>query len=346
MVLATGRDVAGPHGKILAARALLDGDALSGELYDSVYQSTRCKACESVCPSGIRITDIIQALRHDLILEGLEPETHSATAGNISTRGNPPGLPPEERLQGVDVPVLRLGAEYLYLTGCWLAYRNPEVVKDTMALLEQAGVDFTMLGKFEFCCGIFQIDTGHLEEVAVLAKKNINLIESLGVQAIVTSCPSCSNVYANIYPKLYRRPAFRVLSMVELLHSLWREGRLRISRTNRERVVYKDPCHLGRTGGCYDEPRELIAATGAELVEMEDTREQAICCAAPAGVKIRYPEITTAVEKKHILEEAQKAGADAIVTSCPFCYLNLSAVSEDFRVVDITQLIKKCVVRD
>jgi glycerol-3-phosphate dehydrogenase subunit C len=340
MVLVTGRDTAGPWGKILAARALLKGEALDDELYDSVYQSTRCKACENVCPEGIKITEIIQALRHDLILDGCEPETHSNTAGNISRLGNPPGLPPEERLSDVEIPELRCGAEYLYLTGCWVAYRMPEVARDTMELLQRAGVDFTMLGRDEFCCGIFQIDTGHLKEAAALAKKNIEMVESTGVKAIVTSCPSCANVYNNIYPKLYRKPRFDVLTVPQLLHALLKEDRIKIAKTLSQTFTYKDPCHLGRTGGCYDEPRELITATGARLVEMRDTREQAICCAAPAGVRVRYPDITASVEK-HILSEAKKTGAEAMVTSCPFCFLNFKQVSEDFEVVDIAQLVRK-----
>jgi heterodisulfide reductase subunit D len=90
------------------------------------------------------------------------------------------------------------------------------------------------------------------------------------------------------------------------------------------KVTYHDSCELGRSLGLYDPPRELIASIpGVELVEMERSRDKSACCGSGAGVKSGYPELSDAIAKKRI-EMASKTGASVLITSCPWCYENLS----------------------
>jgi Fe-S oxidoreductase len=108
-------------------------------------------------------------------------------------------------------------------------------------------------------------------------------------------------------------------------------------------VTWHDPCHIGRHCGIYEEPRNLLKAIpGIRLVEMERIKDQAWCCGAGAGVRTAYPDfaLQTATER---VEEAKETGAEAIVTSCPYCEQNLAdplrSEGEKMKLFDLTDLV-------
>jgi Fe-S oxidoreductase len=50
-------------------------------------------------------------------------------------------------------------------------------------------------------------------------------------------------------------------------------------------------------------------------------KENTWCCGAGGGVKTQYPDLAMDAVLERI-KEAEATGAEAIVTSCPFCWLN------------------------
>jgi Fe-S oxidoreductase len=116
---------------------------------------------------------------------------------------------------------------------------------------------------------------------------------------------------------------------------LVREGKLRIKRTS-ERMTYHDPCHLGRLGGVFDEPREIVEAV-ADLVEMPNNRYESRCCGAGAGLQSAFPKLSRDLASRRV-EEAVATGATTLVTSCPFCETQLRTVP-GIKVVDLMELL-------
>jgi len=102
--------------------------------------------------------------------------------------------------------------------------------------------------------------------------------------------------------------------------------------------MYHDPCHLGRKFSYYDIPREIIEAVpGVELVPFELEKENAQCCGAGGGVKSGMPDLANELATKR-MDEAKEKKADMVLSSCPFCELNLGDNS-DIPVVDILNLL-------
>lgn len=131
---------------------------------------------------------------------------------------------------------------------------------------------------------------------------------------------------------------------VELVHStqfLTRQGNINVKKLGME-VAYHDPCHLGRDLGIYEEPRAVLKGV-ADVKEMKREKEQAWCCGSGGGVKSAYDEFAlwSATER---LKEAKEAGADAIVSACPFCKRNLeeAAENEGIEVYDVVELVNRC----
>jgi len=71
-------------------------------------------------------------------------------------------------------------------------------------------------------------------------------------------------------------------------------------------------------------------------------RENAWCCGAGGGVKEAFPDLAlwTANER---MEEINEAGAEAIITCCPWCEDHFTDAigkdNEDIKVYDIAELI-------
>ena len=125
----------------------------------------------------------------------------------------------------------------------------------------------------------------------------------------------------------------------QLFENLIKENKLPLNKVDYS-VTYHDPCHLGRHMGEYDSARKVISES-AKIIEMEHIRENSNCCGSGGGVKSAFPKLSKTIANRRI-KEAEKTGADILITSCPFCKLNLEdSKSEDdnIDVLDLTEFV-------
>lgn len=251
--------------------------------------------------------------------------------------------------EGLDVPTLadRPQAEYVYWPGCSGAYdaRNRKVSRALVALLRHAGVDFAVIGPEEKCCGDAARRMGNEFLYYQLATENIETLNAYGAKKIIVQCPHCAQALERDYPQLGGR--FEVVRHAQLLERLVAEGRLpgaerAGAQAAFERVTYHDSCYLGRYADVYDEPRAVVKACGAQVVEMERTREKSFCCGAGGG---RMWLEEREGRRMNVLraEQARDTGADAVATACPFCLSmledGLASQDDALPVRDIAELL-------
>ena len=214
----------------------------------------------------------------------------------------------------------------LYFRGCTAREKDEKIAEATENLLSLLGVDYTTLSN-EPCCGSFLLRTGFTDEAQEQINKNLEL---LGDETILTSCAGCYKTFKEDYPNL------DVIHISQLLDNLIKEGKLELNKNNLK-VTYHDPCHLARHCGEFEAPREVIKAV-SNLIEMDNVKENALCCGAGGGVKSAYPELAENLANSR-LDEVFKTGAEILITSCPFCKLNLN--SENIEVLDLTEFLIK-----
>lgn len=214
----------------------------------------------------------------------------------------------------------------LYFRGCTAREKQTGIEKATERLLEIADVDFHTLAD-EKCCGSVLLRTGFIDEAKEQIKRNTEILKG---ERIITSCAGCYKTLKEDYEGL------DVVHISQLLSDLIKEGKLNFSKKELD-VTYHDSCHLGRQCNVFDEPREVIKSV-ANLVEMENIREDSLCCGAGGGVKSAYPEIAEEMASSRIAQ-AKETGCETLVTPCPFCKLNLE--NDDFEVLDLTELLVK-----
>ena len=212
----------------------------------------------------------------------------------------------------------------LYFRGCTAREKETSIQKATEKLLNLAGVDYHIL-EDEKCCGSVLLRTGFFNEAQRQIKKNTEVLKG---EKIITSCAGCYKTLKDDYEGL------DVIHISQLLDELIRDGKLNLEKGELD-VTYHDSCHLARHMEVFDEPRNVIGAL-ANLVEMENNRENSLCCGAGGGVKSAYPEIATQMAKTRI-GQAMDTGCKTLVTACPFCKLNLS--NDELEVLDLTEFL-------
>ncbi len=368
-------------GRLIVAYAYLQGRiGLTKSLVDLVYRCSMCGACDVSCKhnSDIEVYETLHAFRVQLYEEGAVLPKHREIIENTLRHGNPYGEVKEKKAAWAkNLKVKDLNkekADVLYFVGCTAALRRPEVAVNTVKILKAAGVDFGILGSEEPCCASTAYKIGARDVFEKHARRNVELVNKLNVETLVTSCAGCYRMFRVEYPTVAEL-GFEVLHTSQLLEKLIRDSSLKLTGKVPLKVTYHDPCHLGRLGeprtpwsgvekkvlghliltdppkpvrrgggGVYDPPRNVLKSIpGVELVEMERIREYAYCCNAGGGVKAAFPDFALWGARERV-EEAKSTGAQAIVTCCPFCEINFSdALSGDetLKVYDLTSLVAK-----
>jgi len=214
----------------------------------------------------------------------------------------------------------------LYFRGCTAREKQTEISKATERLLDLAGVDYHVLDD-EKCCGSVLLRTGFEKQAKEQIKKNSKILKD---EKIITSCAGCYKTLKEDYDGL------DVVHISQLLDELIRENKLNFTKAD-FKVTYHDSCHLGRHMDVFDEPRNAIESV-ADIVEMENSREDSLCCGAGGGVKSAYPEIADQMAKSR-LAQARETGCETLLVSCPFCKLNLE--NDEIEVLDLTEFLVK-----
>lgn len=222
----------------------------------------------------------------------------------------------------------------LYFRGCVAREKLIGISEATEKILDIYNVSYKTLEN-EQCCGSFLLRTGFVDEAKKVMKNTLKEIKN---EKVLVSCAGCYKTFKNDYKEVLGIK-IDVIHTSEFFNEIIEKDAIKLKSLDKK-VTYHDPCHLGRETEEYDFPRKIISKT-TDLVEMELSREKARCCGAGAGVRSAYPEITKEIAKTRI-EDAENVNAEIIVTSCPFCILNLEAVCSDKQtVLDISQVILK-----
>ena len=237
--------------------------------------------------------------------------------------------------------------EVLFWVGCAGSFddRAKRIIKAFAHLVQKAEVRFAVLGTEESCTGDPAKRAGNEFLFQMQAMTNIKVLNSYHITKIVTACPHCFNTLKNEYPALGGH--YEVLHHTELLKALVQEGRLTIEdgAFKGKRIVFHDPCYLGRANKVYNAPRELLQKLDADLVEMKSCKARALCCGA--GGAQMFKEAEKGDKDINVLrtEQALEVHPNIIATACPFCNtmmtdgIKIKNKETQVKVYDIAELL-------
>ncbi len=320
------------HSNHSLERNLVTGDAdldihggKTGQVSQETLWSCRtCMACVEICPVAIEHVPIIVQMRRKLVESGQMDPLLQKTLQTIHKSGNSFGESKRKRgawTKALPFPIKDARKEpvdLLWFVGDYASFdpRNQKVSQVFARLLHAAGVDFGILYDAESNAGNDVRRVGEEGLYEHLAESNIAALGAARFQRIVTTDPHSLNTIRNEYPQF--GGSWQIIHYTTLLLELQRQGRLRIEPRLALRTTYHDPCHLGRFNKEYDAPRELLRATGCELIEMARSRDNSFCCGAGGG-RIWMPD-PVGKEKPsqiRIREAAGIEGLEVFVVACP-----------------------------
>ncbi|GAB3966741.1 (Fe-S)-binding protein [Plantactinospora veratri] len=330
---------------------------------DVLWSCTTCGACVEQCPVDIEHVDhIVDMRRYQVLIESSFPSEAGVMLRNLENKGNPWGAPPNTRedwTKGLDFEVPRVGEvddfEYLFWVGCAGAFedRAKKTTRAVATLLNQAGVNFAILGEGETCSGDPARRIGNEFVFQMLAQQNVETLnEAFGdrepaKRKIVATCPHCFNTLGNEYGELGGQ--FEVVHHTQLLAHLVAEGRLTPVQPVDGGLTYHDPCYLGRHNRVFTPPREVLGAAAADgITEMPRNQERSFCCGA-GGARMWMEERIGKRINVDRVEEAMSTGAKTIAVGCPFCSTMLSdgvngkEAGDQVEVVDVATVLLRSV---
>ena len=323
---------------------------------DEIWSCTTCGACEEECPLLIEYIDKIVDVRRGMVDEGMVPQSLQKPLQSLEKRGNPFGKMEKKRADWAKelpdgFPMVILGkrkpdVDTLFFVDSITSYDESVqgIARATAKLLHALEIRFGILGPAEK-------DSGHEvrrfgEEMLFweLRDSNIDAILNADIEQIVTADPHAYNAFKNDYTEI---PPVKHISQV--LAERIASGKLTFKPIeNRDTVyTYHDPCYLGRHNNMYDVPRQVIdAIPGIRRVEMQRCRDRSFCCGG-GGLMLYYEPIEEKRMGQVRVEMANSAGADTIITACPFCMINIedaiktSGLEGKMEVIDLVQLAER-----
>ncbi len=285
---------------------------------EAVFQCTTCGSCEFQCPVGIEHLPILIGLRRGAVNTGSWEDTYGTKLFNGLERGsNALGISAAERdkfVQKQQFPIFDGTQEYCLWLGCMGGYdpKGREIVADFARVMNYLGTSYGVLRK-EKCTGDPVRRLGNDLVFQQLAEANLEMLSQSKVKKIVTICPHCVRTIQEDW-KAYGTPP-PIEHHSEFLARF--VDRLPKPNQNQEKIVFHDPCYLGRYRNVYDEPR-AVAATAGEVIDPPRARERSFCCGAGGGLVFLGEE--TGERVSHVrAQELVATGASTIGTACPFC---------------------------
>lgn len=318
------------------------------EVVDSefIWACTLCGRCTTDCPKELRMDAIMREVRAIAWVQCKSPARIREGIEKIRELGNNVGMDSEEFIDTVEwiaeeledeaenlpegaleVPMDKIGAEIFYVPNPREYTSNPNMFQAYLKFFAYAKADWTLSSK------VYDITNwpyymGDQEDATDLIRLMVDEARRLGAKIVLTT--ECGHGF-----KILRKDAedwlnekldFEVLSIVELAHRYWKDGRIELPQGAIEKkITYHDPCNVGRKVGVYEEPREMLRHIASEFIDMWPNRKHAVCCGGGGSVSQNSDMGTKRLEHSAFKRnQILRTGANVLATSCQNCLTQLS----------------------
>jgi iron-sulfur cluster protein len=238
---------------------------------------------------------------------------------------------PFRDLVGEMVQPAGLREKAVFYAGCLIDFAYPEMGQALVRVLNQAGIE-VVFPEDQTCCGAPARYSGAVDVAAQNAAENVKALQSVEATYLVSACPTCTVALKHEFAATLRAEgreveaaraellAARVVDFSSLVKQLVDQGRLTLKQgADLGSVTYHDSCHLKRTLGVRDQPRDLLRLAGHEVKEMF---ESDMCCGMGGSYSMKFPEISRPILARK-LENIRKTGATLVAMDCPGCVMQI-----------------------
>jgi len=309
-----------------------------------IWTCITCEQCNAMCPYKVDYTGFIRGMREEAVEFGAAPLCSQGGVIHAVQRIMAKTELKQNRLGWVkkDMQIADKG-DVFYFVGCLPHYdaifydrqglRLQNICEGAVRIMNKAGI-VPVVSNEEKCCGHDLNWTGDEGNFEKLMDHNLELIKRSGAKKVVFTCPECYRTFKTDYQDLAGDMDFELVHISDFIKQLADSGQLKLEAVVKPSFAfaYHDSCRLGRHSGIYDSPRELAKAfSGAKFVEMENTKDKAVCCGVSAWSNCNASSKKIQVDR---VIEAKKVGADRLLMFCPKCQIHLKCAVQDKVPVD------------
>ena len=313
-----------------------------------IWTCITCEQCDVMCPYKVDYSGFIRGMREEAVMHGSAPLCSQGGVIHSTQRIMANTDLKQKRLDWVkgDMKITDKG-DVFYFVGCLPHYdaifkdmeelRLQDIAESAVRIMNKAGV-VPVVSNEEKCCGHDLMWTGNESDFEKLMDYNVKLIRESGAKTVVFTCPECYRTFNRDYRDLVDDLGFEMVHIADYVKDLIDSGKLKAEdfASAQYKFTYHDSCRLGRHSGIYDSPRALADAfSGGNYLEMERTRDKAVCCGVSAWTNCNAQTKRMQIDR---LMEAKKAGADRLLMFCPKCQVHFKCALQDEIPVDRSEV--------
>jgi heterodisulfide reductase subunit D len=337
----------------MTVRRTLFGRGQSVVSDPDLWSCLTCGTCSSRCPLEVDFPEFVRRMRTEAIRSGnLGIPSHDGLM-QIMADIQASGIP-QAKLFWLDegLRTKKEGGDLLYV-GCLpfygIAFEDYgldllKTANDAVRVLNALGVE-PALSEEERCCGHDQFWRGEFDKFSRLAQMNLEVFKNCGAERVIFICPEGYQIVKEEYPKYFGELPFKPVHLVELLTENLSSLKFKELKL---KVTYHDSCRMGRFLGIYDAPRKIMESIpGIELVEMERTRANSLCCGASGWTNCFGCSKQIQIQR---LEQARRTGAELLVTNCPKCQIHFRCAMKggapEIEMTDMVSLVSSAIEKE
>ncbi|MBN2350505.1 MAG: 4Fe-4S dicluster domain-containing protein [Bacteroidales bacterium] len=273
---------------------------------ETLFNCLLCGRCQNDCPVGIELNDLRITQRIESTFE-----YNSSYEYLEHTKAEK--------------------ADVVYFAGC-MTHLTPAIKKSMQYIFNYAGINYWFMDEDKApCCGRPLMQMGQYDAAQKLIENNRQRIIESGAHTLVASCPICYKVFKEDYSL----PHIKIMHHSEYLLDLVYKTKIPYFKPA-NRIIYHDPCELGRGSNIYEQPRELLGFY-TQLIPIQAEKDRSYCCGGSlANIKIQMHEREKIMNSA--INEYLKYEPDFLVTSCPLCKKTF-AKNRELIVKDIAEIV-------
>ena len=282
----------------------------SDKAHQSASQCLMCNRCNQVCPVGV-----------------------DTAALKINTKYERVALHKANQYDYLDAAVNDAPAadfDVVYFAGC-MTHLTPTIKRAMCKILKASGDRYTFIDEDgSICCGRPVLLSGARKSAKTLAEKLTVLLNKTNAKTLVTSCPICFKFFNENYTL-----NMRVLHHSQYIQELVEAGKITVQKSD-AKIVFHDPCELGRNSGVYEAPRKVLSAVACLQSTDFDGKESPCCGHSIAAEALPYRR------RRIIAEDAigryMDFHPDVLATACPACKKGFSE-TQNVEVRDLAEIV-------
>jgi len=320
---------------------------------------TNCRRCTLSCPMGVDTATLNRIMRGLLSHVGVMPEGVRVVSKDQWELGNQMGVLKEDYIDTIEwmseeleedlghneatIPIEKKDSKIMYCINPREVKYDPRTIKEAALIFWAAGEDWTMPeeGWDNTNFGLFSGDDGL---GGVSAKREYEKARELGVDKIVIS--ECghgfrSTRFEGVNWAGETEPVPMESSVMTMLNFI-KEGKIKVDPTkNPERMTFHDSCNNARSGGFFEEPRELLRLVSMDFQEMYPNRAENYCCTGGGGAMSMSEYTPQRLQSAKVkADQIRATGAKTVVTSCHNCVDGLNDLIKHYDLgCEVKQLV-------